>query len=125
MKRNMDLIRTLLFEIEKNHDGSGRIVGIETDNNSPQVVEHLFLLKEAGLIEGQDASHLGGRDFLVQRMTWNGHDFLGSIRDPEIWKKTKEGAEAAKGFSIDLLKALAKGLIKTQIEQRTGVKLEL
>jgi Hypothetical protein (DUF2513) len=55
----------------------------------------------------------------------DGHDFLDSIRDPEIWRKTKEGAEAAKGFSFDLLKALAKGLIKTQLEQRTGVKLDL
>ena len=125
MKRNMDLIRTLLLEIEKNHDGSGQLVGIETDGNSPEVVEHLFMLKEAGLIQGQDASHLSGRDFLVQRMTWNGHDFLDTVRDPEIWKKTKEGAEIAKSYSFDLLKALGKGLIKTQIEQRTGIKLEL
>ncbi len=125
MKRNMDLIHTLLLAIEKNHDGSGRLVGIETNGKSPEVVEHLFMLKESGFIEGQDASHMSGRDFLVQRMTWNGHDFLDSIRDPEIWKRTMEGAEAAKGFSIDLLKALAKGLLKTQIEQRTGIKLEI
>lgn len=124
MKRDMDLIRELLLDIEKNHDGSGRLVPIETEGNSPAIIEHLFLLNEAGLIEGQDASHLAGRNFLVQRMTWSGHDFLDSIRDPEIWKKTKEGAASVKGFSLDLVKALAKGLIKTQLEERTGVKLD-
>jgi hypothetical protein len=45
------------------------------------------------------------------------------IRDPEIWRKTKEGVGAAKGFTFDLLKDLAKGFVKKQIEDYTGVKL--
>jgi hypothetical protein len=38
---------------------------------------------------------------------WPGLD---SIRNPKIWEKTKKGAEAAGGFTVDLLKDLAKGL---------------
>jgi hypothetical protein len=56
-------------------------------------------------------------------LEWAGHDFLDSVRDPEIWAKTKQGAETAKGFTVDLLKDLAKGLVKKQIEDYTGVKL--
>jgi hypothetical protein len=40
-----------------------------------------------------------------------------------VWTKTKKGAVAAGGFTVDLLKDLAKGFIKKQIEERTGVKL--
>jgi hypothetical protein len=57
------------------------------------------------------------------RLSWYGHDFLDSIRDPKIWERTKRGAEAAGGFTVDLLKDLATGFIRKQIEERTGVKL--
>ena len=56
-------------------------------------------------------------------LTWAGHDLLDSVRDPKIWAKTKHGALAAGGFTVDLLKDLAKGFVKKQIEQRTGVTL--
>jgi Hypothetical protein (DUF2513) len=65
---------------------------------------------------------LGG-SYVINGLTWAGHDFLDSIRDPKIWEKTKKGAEAAGGFTVDLLKDLAKGLVKKQIEEYTGVKL--
>jgi len=58
-----------------------------------------------------------------RRLSWHGHDFLDSVRSPEVWKKTKKGAEAAGGFTVDLLKDLAKGFVKKQIEEYTGVKL--
>jgi hypothetical protein len=45
------------------------------------------------------------------------------VRDPKIWAKTKDGALAAGGFTVDLLKDLAKGFVKKQIEERTGVTL--
>jgi hypothetical protein len=57
------------------------------------------------------------------RLSWAGHDFLDSVRDREIWAKTKNGALAAGGFTIDLIADLAKGFLKKQIEDRTGVEL--
>ena len=56
-------------------------------------------------------------------LTWAGHDFLDSIRDPIVWSKTKKGAMEAGGFTFDLLKDLAKGFLKKQIEERTEVAL--
>jgi hypothetical protein len=49
---------------------------------------------------------------IFRRLTWFGHDFLDSVRDPAIWKATKEGAAKIGGFSVHLLGALAKGLIR-------------
>jgi hypothetical protein len=56
-------------------------------------------------------------------LSWAGDDFLDSVRDPEIWRQTKEGAKKAGGFTVELLGDLAKGLIKTQIKKHTGVEL--
>lgn len=84
---------------------------------------HLALLDEAGLITIQ--AKLSGAVWQIGQITWAGHDFLDTIRDPAIWRETKAGAKQAGGFSIELLKALAKGLIKKKIEQHTGVELDL
>ena len=79
-------------------------------------------MKTAGLIEVTEENTILGH-VIVRGLTWNGHDFLDSIRDPKIWAKTKSGAAAAGGFTVDLLKDLAKGLVRKQIEEYTGVKL--
>ena len=60
--------------------------------------------------------HQGG-DVAVRNLTSEGHDFLDSVRDPEIWRRTKAGAVKAGGFTVDILKELAKSLIKAAIQQ--------
>jgi hypothetical protein len=52
-----------------------------------------------------------------------GREFIDTVRDPEIWSKTKKSIEQMKGFTIDLLKDLAKGFSKKQVEEYTGVTL--
>ncbi|MCA1441270.1 DUF2513 domain-containing protein [Ensifer sp. IC4062] len=125
MKRDMDLIRLLLLEIEAKHDGTGRAVNVQIDGRPrDEVTEHLFMLAEAGLIEGRDASHLQGRNFLVLRMTWNGHEFLDGVRDPQIWAETKEGAKKVGAFSLDVFSAIAKGIVKKKIADLSGVEID-
>ena len=126
MKRDMDLIRDLLLEIEAKHDGSGRAVKISTDDRSQaEVTEHLFMINEAGLIEAKDASHLQGRNILVLRMTWAGHEFLDGIRDPKVWAETKEGVKKIGSFSLDIVSAIAKGILKKKIADLSGVEINL
>lgn len=125
MTRDMDLIRKILFEVESMAAGSSPIV-IEFPGEYDQALvnEHVDLMIEAGLLKGRVIKGMNGVvGMIVQGLTWDGHDFLDSIRDPEVWAKTKRGAEAAGGFTVDLLKDLAKGFIKTKIEEHTGVKL--
>lgn len=129
MKRDMDLVRNLLLAIESHPqlDGTGAIqpeepgeLGI-TDHSFEEVAYHLAMLIEAGLVEGQMTPMQ--RLPVISKLTWRGHDFLDTIRDPAIWRETKEGAKKAGGFSLELLSALAKGLIKKKIEEHTGVRL--
>ena len=134
MKRDMDLIRDLLLKIEGGQrsfdlltpeiaeilgeDGAGKM-----PREQAELMEyHLALLDDAGLITIQ--AKLSGAVWQIGQITWAGHDFLDTIRDPAIWRETKAGAKQAGGFSLDLLRALAKGLIKKKIEQHTGVELD-
>jgi hypothetical protein len=41
-------------------------------------------------------------------LTWKGHEFLDTIRSPEIWRKTKDGLREIRGWSIDLARQIAK-----------------
>jgi hypothetical protein len=126
MKRDRDLIRSLLLEIELKDDGTGNPVNIDKRVNTDRdITEHLFLLANAGLIEAIDASSMDARDIIVLRLTWEGHEYLDNIRDPEIWAGAKSGAQGLGGFSLEILGALAKGLIKKKIEQHTGVEINV
>jgi hypothetical protein len=48
---------------------------------------------------------------------------LDSIRDPENWAKTKKAAARAGGFTVNLLRDVAYGIIKKALENHTGITL--
>lgn len=132
MKRDMDLIRSIILEIESgkdyfetSSDDVAAILHIESTGLSAKDAErlehHLGLVEQAGFADFTKT----GEGWIPEGLTWKGHDFADSVRDEEIWRKTKAGAEVAKGFTVDLLGALAKGFIKKQIEERTGISLDL
>lgn len=131
MKRDLELVRDLLLKIEagqkvfetlsSEYAAMLHVTDLPplTQAEADALLGHLDLLENAGLIEISSRSTSGS--IYVKGLTWSGHDFLDSVRDPEIWAKTKKGAEEAKGFTFDLLKDLAKGFIRTQIKERTGI----
>jgi hypothetical protein len=129
MKRDMELIRALLLRLEKLPLSPGAMTILDGDREelaiegytSNQISYHLDQLKQAGFVYGPEARLMSGITFCG--LTWEGHDFLDSVRDPETWKKTKEGVLSAGGFTVELLKDLAKGFVKKKLEDTTGVKL--
>lgn len=125
MKRDMDLVREILLHAEALSSGYVNDVPELEGYTEEQVGYHIYLMEKAGLVDAADSSTLesDSPSAILLNVTWQGHDFLDSIRDPEIWKQTKEVARRAGGFSFELLGDLAKGLLKTQIEKYTGLKL--
>src|ERR1700709_389624 len=134
MIRDMDLIRQLMLKLEAFPIGSGGTYLFSYDDfdsngelfiegYSPEEIEyHLNLIDQAELIRsGVEYSSVNG--IMFKSVSWQGHDFVDSIRDAKVWEKTREGALNAGGFTFDLLKDLAKGYIKKQIEEKTGVSL--
>lgn len=51
-----------------------------------QIAYHLDLIREAGLVESPGSQPMDGITFT--RLSWVGHDFLDSVRSPEVWTKT-------------------------------------
>jgi len=111
MKRDMDLVRQLLLTIERDGTPELQDVPIVEGHDARLVVYHVRLLKEAGLANAMDVSTLDGEEYIQIAMTWQGHEFLETVRDPEIWRKTKTGAAKVGSFSIALIADLAKATI--------------
>ena len=99
MKRDMDFVRELLLKIEGGErDFLGvpkAFTGRPPDPEAEKLGEHLRLLKQAKFIDVQAESAATGH-VIVTGLSWAGHDFLDSVRDPKIWEKTKKGAEACR-----------------------------
>ena len=106
MKRDMDLIRKLLFTMEgRSWPQMGAITSIEGYQDN-EINYHLFIMQDAGLVEGMDMSSSKGRHFHVRRMTWAGHEFLEAARDEERWQAVKGEMEQAGGFVFSVAKTL-------------------
>ena len=104
MKRDMDLARAILIEIEKKpydmdcHD-------IKIDGYSQDTITyHVMLMNEAGLIEALDLSSNSGSEWKPKRLTWKGHEFLDASRNDTIWNQAKKKiSESGLSFSFDIM----------------------
>ncbi len=117
MKRNMDLARMILFEIEKCEAPMGLLQELKIEGYSSQEISyHIKLLYQAGLLEAEDASTMGmgpkGFCWFAGSLTWEGHEFLEAARDDNRWNKTKKlFADKGGGLVFEALKfALIKGI---------------
>jgi hypothetical protein len=74
-----------------------------------------MLLNEAGLIVAVDASSMQDIQWIPQRLTWQGHEFLDSSRDNNVWNKAKEIMAKTGGFAFEIAKPLLIILLKQQL----------
>lgn len=121
MRRDMDLVRHLLLAIDEDpqYDGK-RWFGVENvsdlhvkGRSYQELVYHLTLLIEAGLLKGR-VSH-DGESVSINRLTWEGHEFVSNIRDPKIWHETKERLKGLSTVAISVLGEIAKAEIKRHL----------
>lgn len=84
MRRDMDLIRSLLIDIEGEDS-----VDLE-EYTEEEIVEHKRLLIEAGLARGD---MLTGADRIlaihIDGLTWEGHEFLSAARNKKLWDRAR------------------------------------
>lgn len=128
MKRDMDLLRLLLLKLEALDEDGQNIYLFDNSEEFEidgftweQIVYHFDLAVEARMVDQGGRGAMEG--FMFRRLTWSGHDFVDAVRDDDIWKKTRQGATAAGGFSVELLKDLAKGFIRKKISDHTGIEI--
>lgn len=113
MKRDMEIVRTLLLEIEELDEGQP--FELQPGDEDPYTVEqfyyHIKLLIDSGLVIGEFHNYLGGTaSVLIKGLSWEGHDFLDAARDENVWIKANQVAEGKgsklKELPFELIKAL-------------------
>ncbi|WP_082672866.1 DUF2513 domain-containing protein [Luteimonas abyssi] len=114
MQRDMELVRELLLLIENNNDRQE--LTIPEDWDREVVAYHLKILDQAGYVINNTKWADNKPMWLIASLTWQGHEFLDSIKNDNVWAKTKEGVKS-KGFELgsvpfDVLKEYAKFQIK-------------
>lgn len=109
MKRDMDLVREILLKAEQHNDAI--VPTFYTSANKLVTQGHLQMLVDAGYLAHVKSIAGGGYGW---RLTWAGHEFIDEVRDEEIWRKTKEGAEKVGSWSIKLLGEIASGFVRAK-----------
>lgn len=126
MKRNMDLIRDLLLKIEEAPEAIDleQILSDEDETKWNEAAYHVrMLVQEVGFVRGIDGGSNSGENWLDLTLTWSGHDFLNDVRDPAIWRKTKEGVEKIGGAGWEIIVGMAKAYVKAKAKEKLGIDL--
>ena len=127
MKRDMDLVREMLLLLSNaDHPLSFDEMlpkGSTLWSREVAAYHMQMLVEEAHLVRAIDASHMGGRDWINAQLTWQGQDFLESVRDETVWAKTREGAKKLGGVTFDMFIGLAKEYAKAEVKKRLGFDL--
>jgi hypothetical protein len=100
MRRDMEYVRELLLKIEaapgvvKRSSDLISDVATHTQEDRDKLNYHLgMLVNEVPFVSGIAAHSYTEQNWLRLRLTWQGHEFLETVRDPEVWARTKEGAK--------------------------------
>jgi hypothetical protein len=124
MKLNPDLIREILLQIESQPRGFIEDQLSLNGYSHEEIVDHLVLMMDNGLIDGLKTHVSGQRTPVVSvdGMTWAGYEFLDACRDEGRWVKAKETITRMGGnVSLDLLKSVLVKIAMSQISNHFGV----
>lgn len=85
-----------------------------------EVRYHITLLADAGYVKSFETA-VGA---YIERLTWDGHEFLDLSRDQSIWKKgTMMLHDKGIGLTVDILKPFLLSLAKEKIKEKLGIQL--
>ena len=130
MKRDYDRIRELLLKFEGAESQLFRLDGDEFNAFDQYQID---LMAQAGFIRFEEPEsvrrmlggfHPAGVPLPVFfSISWAGHEYLDTIRDPEIWRKTKAGSKKIGGATLGIMKDLAVAYIKHEAKEKLGIAL--
>ena len=110
MKRDMDLIRAILLEVEKSPSPRGCRIEIP-GRTREELYYNAQLMQEAGLIEAKFLRN--STEFHVLRLKYAGHEFLDAARSDTVWEKAKKMLLSATGtITLEGLKAALPQIVR-------------
>ena len=131
MKRNLDIVRDILLQVEK-ADGYLTINDLfdardnqkncnYTDN---EIIYHVELLFAYGFIDGNIRRDMNGDiiDNSIDGLTWDGADYLECMRDLRVWNKAKSTIKKTVGSTtFDVVKQTCTLVATQMIKNNLGL----
>jgi hypothetical protein len=116
MKRDMNLVRSIVLALEGNAAGfAPKDLPIE-GYSKEEIGYHIYIMLEAGLVRGADVTTYGSSspEAIATSLTWAGHEFADAARDPKRWQRALEIAkEKAGSVTLDVLLKLLRELMSS------------
>jgi hypothetical protein len=130
LKRDMDLVRELLLKLESLPMEPGDALTLMPESpavaieghSTAEIGYHLSLILEAGFVEDVGSHPMMGITFT--RLSWRGHEFLDTIRSPQVWRETKSGLAKIGGASVELAWEIAKAYGKHLAIEKLGLDIQ-
>ena len=113
MKRDLDLVRAILLDVETRATPL-ELIDPEVDGyNELEVSYHVMLLEDAGLIRAMDRTAIGIFRWSAGALTWRGHELAEYMKDDELWEAAKNdvGTATGGGLPFDALLERLKELV--------------
>jgi hypothetical protein len=110
MKRDLDLMREILFTIEASDGPVYLPLMAEPPRPPGDVALQVQLLHDAGYIQAVISAIRESPDIAcaIIRMTNSGYDYLDTVRDPKVWNQTKNVLEKIGGSAaLEVVKEIA------------------
>jgi len=110
MKIEIDLVRRILLQVEEAVDGDMNYpISEYCEQSLPDVdlkkaVYHFKYLIKSGMIEASNS--------YFNDLTPAGHNFANDINSDTVWRRTKEKIKPFGKVGIDILAAVAAGVVK-------------
>ncbi|GKU82915.1 DUF2513 domain-containing protein [Niallia sp. NCCP-28] len=121
MKRDMELVRDLLFLIES-QDSDHNELKIPSEIDREVAVYHLNIMEQAGFTDNTIQYADNKPMWIYSSLTWDGHDFLDSIKNDTVWNKIKSGVKS-KGLELGQLSfSVLKEYAKLELKKKLGME---
>ena len=125
MKRDIDLVRSILIYVENAADE------VDADEMATErwpietVAYHVRLMAHLGLVDvSRDARDMNGNtiELTVAGITWDGQDYLDSIREPKVWGRVKKALAGTVGSTtLDVVRQTASMVALAMVREGLGI----
>lgn len=137
MKLNYDCVRDVLLALEENltievdEDGcysfntlfSEEICELDSLSkySKQDIIYAIIKLYEAGYINASTMSADELTDCIISDITYDGHEFLQSIKSDPVWDKVKRVADKVGSISIPIISSIASQVLSKLITSAIGI----
>ena len=110
MRRDLDLVRTILMDVADSAEPVDVSLWVTDTVSREMAAYHVAMMRDAGLVNASTLAADNDPCYVcrVNSLTWEGQDYLDSVRSPKVWREVKKRLARVGGASaFEVVKALA------------------